>query len=69
MAPSEIQVSLSDEQVRGWGLAGNGGGLFWVQDYLLEGKPIDEVRSALKQRTAVQAELAGLPAGLYSVAP
>lgn len=56
-------------QVRGWGVAGSAGGLFWVQDFALEGKTIDEVRKDETVHTGVQIEIEGLPAGTYTVTP
>ena len=67
--PSAIGVSVNDEKVRGWGIAGDSDGLVWVQDFSLEGMSIDQVRSAMEQRLDVQVELTGLPSGLYSVTP
>ena len=43
--PSPLQIDSSDPAVRGWGVAGSDGGLIWVQDYALEGQPIDDVRA------------------------
>src|SRR5687768_6710326 len=31
--PSKLEITPSDTKVRAWGLAGNNGGLFWVQDF------------------------------------
>jgi hypothetical protein len=68
--PQPVQVNSSDPQVRGWGVAGEDGGLFWVQDFSLEGKPIDEVRSGQTLRKGVTVQLDGLPkAGMYTVTP
>jgi hypothetical protein len=67
--PSALQINVSDEQVRAWGFSGDGGGLFWVQDYSLEGKSIDDVRTSMPQRTDVQVELLGVTPGLYLISP
>jgi hypothetical protein len=67
--PSALQINVSDEQVRAWGFSGDGGGLFWVQDYSLEGKSIDDVRTSMPQRTGVQVELLGVTPGLYLISP
>jgi hypothetical protein len=67
--PSTLQVVASDEQVRGWGIAGREGGLLWVQDFSLEGASVDEVRSLMPIRSGVQVELNGLEAGTYTVTP
>ena len=67
--PSQLQMSSSDPQVRGWGLAGKDGGLLWVQDFSLEGKSIEEVRSSQTLRKGVRVELKGMPAGIYTITP
>jgi hypothetical protein len=67
--PSALQIIASDEQVRGWGFAGNGGGMFWVQDFSLESRPIDEVRSLMPLRSEVQVELQGIASSLYTITP
>jgi len=67
--PSTLQITANDEQVRAWGVAGNDGGLFWVQDFSLEGRPIADIRSSMPLRKGVQVELQGLAAGSYSITP
>ncbi len=67
--PSPLKVSSSDPQVRGWGLAGRDGGLFWVQDFSLEGRTIEEVRSGQTIRKGVQVELQGMAGGAYTIRP
>jgi hypothetical protein len=67
--PSPLQVTTSAAQVRGWGVAGTDGGLFWVQDFSQEGKSIDEVRTGLKVRQGVQVEIQGLAGGTYTITP
>jgi hypothetical protein len=67
--PAPLQVSSSDPQVRGWGVAGQDGGLLWVQDFSLEGKSIDVVRSNQALRKGVQVQLQGLAGGIYTVTP
>lgn len=67
--PSSLHIATNDVQVRGWGVAGNNGGLFWVQDYSLEGKLISDVRTSMPQRTDVQVEITGIATGSYSISP
>jgi len=67
--PSSLQISSSDEAVRGWGVAGEAGGLLWVQDFSLEGKSIQEVRNDATVRQGVQIEVEGLAAGTFTVTP
>ena len=67
--PSAMVITANDDKIRGWGLAGDGGGVFWVQDYSLEGKPLDEVRNDMPVRSDVQINVTGLRSGLYTVYP
>ncbi|MFZ0545918.1 MAG: hypothetical protein WAM60_10800, partial [Candidatus Promineifilaceae bacterium] len=67
--PVELQVSANEETVRGWGVAGVEGGLFWVQDYSMQGQPIADVRSADLTHTGVTVELTGMEPGTYTVLP
>ena len=67
--PSKLDINLSDAEVRAWGLAGDGGGLFWVQDFSLEGRSIEEMRTAMPDRSGIQVEVIGLAAGSYTVQP
>ncbi|MGC1376726.1 MAG: DUF5060 domain-containing protein [Anaerolineales bacterium] len=67
--PSALQVASSDEKVRGWGVAGADGGLFWVQDFSLEGQTIDVIRKDKTVRKGVKLEIQGLAAGTYKVTP
>jgi hypothetical protein len=66
--PSQLQINSSDPQVRGWGVVDKDGGLFWVQDFSLEGKSIDEVRANQTIRKGVTVLLDGL-AGIYMITP
>lgn len=67
--PSKLAITSSDAQVRAWGLAGTDGGLFWAQDFSLEGQPIDVVRSEMSLRTGVELNVQGLTAGSYTIQP
>ena len=68
--PAPLQVSSSDPQVRGWGMAGADGGLFWVQDYSMEGKAtIEEVRAGQTLRKGVRVDVQGLAVGTYTITP
>jgi hypothetical protein len=67
--PSQLQIASSDPQVRAWGVAGNEGGLFWVQDFSLQGKTIQEVRASDLLRQGVQVEIQGLDNGNFSITP
>jgi hypothetical protein len=67
--PQALNISSGDAVVRGWGVAGNDGGLFWMQDFSAEGKSIEEVRESVAVRTNVQIEITGLAEGNYSIQP
>ena len=67
--PEPLQIASSDPQVRGWGVAGKDGGLFWVQDFSLEGQSIDAVRTQQSLRQGVHLSLQGLAGGAYIITP
>jgi len=67
--PSALQVDTNDDQIRGWGIAGQSGGLVWVQDYSLQDASIDDVRTMMPLRADVEVVLNGMAAGIYKVAP
>jgi hypothetical protein len=67
--PSALQIASKDPQVRGWGVAGTKGGLFWVQDFSLEGKSIQDVRKGQTVRKGVVLEISGLAGGTYTIRP
>ncbi|MCI0395665.1 MAG: hypothetical protein L0332_24995 [Chloroflexi bacterium] len=63
----------ADQQQRpasSWlGSSGKRGGLFWVQDFSLEGKSIQEVRQEQPLREGVQIEIQGMAGGSYTITP
>jgi hypothetical protein len=67
--PTPLQVNSPDPKVRGWGVAGKDGGLLWVQDFSLEGKPIEEVRSSQTLLKGATVDLQGLAGGSYTITP
>jgi hypothetical protein len=67
--PSPLTINLSDPEVRGWGVAGKQGGLVWVQDFALAGKPIADVRANKTVRQNIAASISGLAAGTYIIQP
>jgi len=67
--PSALEIKSNDPQVRSWGVAGDDGGLLWVQDFSLEGQSIEEVRAAQQERSDVQLEITGLVDGTYTITP
>jgi hypothetical protein len=46
--PERMQLTFNDPEVRGWGVAGPDGGLFWVQDFALESQPIADIARQMK---------------------
>lgn len=65
--PSPLSVKSLDSSVRGWGVAGDLGGLLWVQDFSLQGKPVKEVREQMVTRSGVIIEMDVHSAGTYVV--
>jgi hypothetical protein len=68
-APIALEITPSDPAVRGWGVAGEQGGLFWVQDFALEGQSIEAVRANETKRSGVTVDIRGLAAGSFTVTP
>ncbi len=67
--PAPLQIVSRDPRVRGWGVAGAAGGLFWVQDFSPEGKPLETARREWSIRRGVEVEIRGLLEGDYLVYP
>jgi hypothetical protein len=67
--PAPLTITSSDAEVRGWGLAGPAGGLLWVQDFALQGQPIEVVRANETVRQGVELSIEGLAAGDYTIRP
>jgi hypothetical protein len=67
--PSPIQILSNDPKVRGWGMAGQDAGFFWVQDFSMEEKSIEDVRKADIFRKIVSLEITGLAGGTYTITP
>jgi len=67
--PTRLEISSSEPQVRGWGVAGTAGGLFWVQDFSLEGQDIKTIRDNQTLRSGVTVAITGLAEGTYTLSP
>jgi hypothetical protein len=67
--PSPLQVRSLDPRVRGLGLAGQDGGLLWVQDLSLQGLPIAEIRAGQTLRSGARILISGLAEGAYTITP
>jgi hypothetical protein len=66
--PVSIDVSSSDRAVRGWAVAGEEGGLIWVQDFSLQGATMEEIRAGQSIRSGVEIAAGGLT-GSWLVIP
>jgi hypothetical protein len=67
--PVALPISSSDPEVRGWGVAGEDGGLFWVQDFALDGQPIADIRADQTIRQGVNVQLGNMTDGRYTITP
>lgn len=67
--PTRVEISSTDPDVRGWGLAGDRGGLVWVQDFALETGSMDEIRADETVRSDVTVAVDSLAAGTWTVTP
>ena len=68
---AKVQIGNYIQRGRGprLGRAGEEGGLIWVQDFSLEGKSMDEVRSGLSLRRRIQLTVQGLAGGSFTIQP
>ncbi len=67
--PSPVTISFSDPNVRGWGVAGEEGGVIWAQDFALEEAAMEEIRADQTMRSGVIATVDGLATGSWEVYP
>jgi hypothetical protein len=67
--PLDLQLTFNDPQIRGWGVTGTDGSLFWVQDFSHQGRGIEAVRNSTVARAGIQVELLGIAPGDYTVMP
>lgn len=67
--PGQLVVDVDHPEVRGWGVAGDHGGVLWLQDFALEDELIDEIRNDETLRRAVVASVGNLAAGSWTVRP
>jgi hypothetical protein len=68
-APKPLAITSSASNIRAWGVAGDIGGLVWVQDAALSGLDIDDIRQQITQVTGVSVNLIGLVSGRYQISP
>ena len=64
-----VAVTSSHEQVRGWAVVGERGGVLWAQDFAFEGHTIDEIRADQPLRRGVTMTLDAIPAGDWVIGP
>lgn len=67
--PAPLTLTFAEKDIRAWGVAGKDGGLFWVQDFSLQGQKIEDVRKNQATRSGIQVNLGGLPGGTYTILP
>jgi len=67
--PARVGVTSSDPELRGWAVAGDTGGVLWVQDFALEGSTMDEIRADHTVRTGASVALDRLAGGTWTVTP
>ncbi|MEX1093949.1 MAG: DUF5060 domain-containing protein [Acidimicrobiia bacterium] len=65
--PEKVAVSASEPGLRGWGVAGDGGGVIWVQDFTAEGGTMEEIRGNTTMWSGASLEIAGMPEGTWIV--
>ncbi len=67
--PSPLEIESTHDSIRAWGLAGEQGGLVWVQDYSLAGLNTVVTLADKEIRTNVSLEISGLSTGHYRIYP
>lgn len=67
--PSPLEVTSNEPLLRGWGVAGKNGGLVWLQDFSLQGKSLEIIRSGQNELSEVETEIKGLSSGTFTITP
>ncbi len=67
--PQTLRIDSSDSAVRGWGVAGADDGFIWVQDFAMQGQPIEAIRADETVRSGVVLTVDGLGDGTYLITP
>ncbi|MEX2134518.1 MAG: DUF5060 domain-containing protein [Acidimicrobiia bacterium] len=65
--PEKVAVTASEPGLRGWGVAGDGGGVIWVQDFTAEDGTMEEIRGNTTMWSGASLEIAGMPEGTWIV--
>ncbi len=66
--PVAVDVTTSDDAVRGWGVVGDRGGVVWIQDAFFEGASL-ELQRVGRQVEGITVTVAGVPDGQWMVSP
>lgn len=69
LRPEPLEISSSNPEVRGWGIAGEEGGLLWVQDFSTENLSIEDLRAEKIFRSGVGLEIQGMASGTFTITP
>jgi len=67
--PSLINITDNNNTTKSWGVLGNEGGVIWVQDMLVEGLNINDIRQQRVLRDSVSIFLADIKSGQFKVTP
>lgn len=67
-APNILNINAPNS-VNVWGIAGNKGGVIWLQDATLRGNTIDNIRTLQSFHVPLTLEVTGLSAGEYDITP
>lgn len=67
--PERVSVSSSEPGLRGWGVAGEGGGVIWVQDFTTEGGTMEEIRANTTVWDGASVAIDGLAEGTWTIRP
>jgi hypothetical protein len=67
--PEQVGVTASDPALRAWAVAGDTGGVLWIQDFALEGATMDEIRGDQTVRRGSSVTLDTLAYGPWTVTP
>lgn len=67
--PSPIRINDNNNTTQSWGILGNQGGIIWVQDRLVEGLDINDIREQRTIRNSISLFLPDVNVGQYNVSP
>jgi hypothetical protein len=67
--PSPIRINNNNNTTKSWGILGNEGGIIWIQDRLVEGLGINNIREQRTIRNNISLLLPDVNVGQYKVSP